>query len=146
MLFDKNLTFAEGVATGNTGTRLVGDVIDLRNMRDIGAGEPVYLNVLVHTGITVANSTGTYQVLLTSGSDDAVTSDLTDHVTSAAFATSTDAIPAGTVLLNIAIPAAAYGRYLGVREVVGGQNTNAGKITAFLSKDQAAYTNYEGVQ
>lgn len=145
MIHDANLLFAEAVATGNTGTRLVGDVVDLQTARDVGAGEPMYLNVLVQTGIT-AGSAGTYQVKLSSATDAAISSGVVDHVVSAEFVTGTTAIPAGTVLLNIAIPAAAYGRYLGVREVVGTQNTTAGKITAFLSKDQAAYTAYEGAR
>lgn len=147
MLFDKHLLFTENGSTGASGTRLVGDVIDLTaSGLDIGAGEPVYLNVLVTTGITVASSTGTYQIKLTSATDSAISSGTVDHVISASVATSTTAIPAGTVLANIALPAGTYGRYLGVQEVVGTTSTNAGKITAFLSKDQAAYKAYDGVR
>jgi len=146
MLHDKLLRFADAQATGNTGTNILGDVIDLTTARDIGAGEPMYLNVVVATGITVASSTGTYQVKLTSASDSALSSDVVDHLVSASFATSTTAIAAGTVLMNVALPAAAYGRYLGVREVVATQNTNAGAIDAYLTKGQAAYTAYEGVK
>lgn len=146
MLNDQNLVFTESGATGNTGTRLVGDVIDLTDARDIGAGEQMFVNVLVATGITVGSSTGTYQVKLSSATDSAISSGVVDHVISAEVATSTTAVPAGTVLLNAAIPAAAYGRYLGIREVVATQNTNAGAITAFISRDQAAYTNYDGAR
>jgi hypothetical protein len=146
MLMDKQLTFAEAAATGNTGTRVIGDVIDLGLARDIGAGEPIYLNVVVQTGITVASSTGTIQFRLSSASDNAISSDVVDHLVSATLATSTTAIPAGTEVFNVALPAGAYGRYLGLREVVASQNTNAGKIAGYLSKSQAAYTAYEGAQ
>jgi hypothetical protein len=146
MLMDKNLTFTEAGATGNTGTRVIGDVIDLGAARDIGAGEPVYLNILVQTGITVASSTGTIQFKLTSATDSGISSGTTDHFISAALATSTTAIPAGTVVANVALPSGSYGRYLAVQEVVATTNTNAGKIAAFLSKSQAAYRAYDGAQ
>ena len=145
MIIDKLNTFASAVATGATGTRILGDVIDLgAASRDMGAGVPVYLNVVVSTGITLASSTGTYQVKLTSASNAALSSGNVDHVLSAAVATSTTAIPAGTVLLSVALPSATYGRYLGVQEVVTTTSTNAGAVNAFLSKDQVAYTAYNG--
>ncbi len=146
-MFDKNLTFAEGVATGNTGTRLVGDVIDLgdQQRRDLGAGEPVYLNVQVVTGITAA-SAGTYQVALSSADNEALTTNVTNHVLSASLATGTTAIPAGTMLLNVAVPSELLRRYVGVREIVGSQNTTAGAVTAFLNRDQVSYRAYDGAR
>lgn len=147
MLLDKHLLFTENGSTGASGTRLVGDVIDLTTSGlDIGAGQPIYLNVMVTTGITVASSTGTYQIKLTSASDAAISSGAVDHFISGSVATSTTAIPAGTVLASVALPSAVYGRYLGVLEVVGTTSTNAGKITAFLSKNQPAYKAYDGAQ
>ena len=148
MLLDKNLTFTENGATGNTGTRVVGDVIDLGTpARDIGAGQPVFLNIRVRTGITVASSTGTIRYQLVSASDDAITSSVVVHAQTGDLTTSTTAIAAGTEIANIAIPAGtSYGRYLAVREVVGTTNTNAGAVSAFLSKQQPAYTAYDGVQ
>lgn len=147
MLNDKSLLFAEGVATGTTTTgRLVGDVIDLgAQRRDIGAGEPIFVNVLVATGITAA-SAGAYQVALSSADNDALTTNVTNHVLSASQVTGTTAIPAGTVLLNVAVPSDLLRRYVGVREIVTTQNTTAGAITAFLSRDQAAYRNYDGAR
>lgn len=147
MLHDKHLLFAEGAATGATGTRVVGDVIDLTHggqRRDIGAGETVFVNVVVTTGITVASSTGTYQVALSTADNDALTTNVSNVVLSAAVATSTTAIPAGTTLLNVAVPSELLRRYIGIREIVATQNTNAGAITAFISKDQAAYRAYDG--
>jgi hypothetical protein len=143
MLLDKNLMFAEGVDTGNTGTRLVGDVVDLSQRRDIGAGEPIFMNVLVTTGITAA-SAGTYQVALSTADNDALTTNVENVLLSAAVVTGATAIPAGTELLNVAIPSSFLRRYIGVREIVGTQNTTAGAITAFISKDQAAYRAYAG--
>ena len=142
MLFDTLNTFAEAEATGNTGTNSVGDVIDLEATpdRDMGAGMPVYLNVLVDTAIAAGGSTGTYQVKLVT-SDNSNLSSGTDLVASAEF-DSSSGVSAGTVLMSVAIPSATYARYLGIQEVVANENTTAGKITAFLSKDQRAYTGY----
>lgn len=143
MITDNDLLFADGETTGNTGTRIVGDVVDLKQVRDIGAGTPIYLVVRVETGITVASSTGTYQVALTSGTDASLTSPQ-NHVLSDAFATSTTAIPAGTVLLNVALPLEGpeYKRFVGIREIVASQNTNAGAISAFLTMTPYAYKSY----
>ena len=49
MILDTYGTFADAEATGDTGTRVVGDVIDLGAPppRDIGQGQPMYLMVLV---------------------------------------------------------------------------------------------------
>lgn len=141
MLFDTLNTFAEAVATGNTGTRTVGDVIDLGAApdRDIGVGNHMYLNVVVDTQIT-AGASGTYQVKLVT-SDNSDLSSGTDLVVSAELDAASN-IDAGTAILNVAIPSATYARYLGIQEVVGTANTTAGKITAFLSKDQRSYTAY----
>lgn len=141
MLFDTLNTFAEAQATGNTGTRTVGDVIDLGATpdRDIGVGNNMYLNVNVSTAIA-AGAGGTYQVKLVT-SDNSDLSSGTDLVVSASLDAAAG-IAAGTSILNIAIPSATYARYLGIQEVVGTANTTAGALNAFLSKDQRSYTAY----
>lgn len=145
MLFDINNTFAEAEATGNTGTRTVGDVIDLgsEQNRDIGVNSPMYLNVQVDTKIT-AGAGGTYQVnLVTSANSDLSAG--TTLISSDALDSASD-IEKGTQILNGALPSAGYKRYLGIQEVVGTANTTAGKIDAFLSRDQRSYTAYEDAQ
>lgn len=145
MIVDSLNLFAENASTGNVGTNILGNVMDIGTSRDIGTGQPLYVNAQVTTGIT-AGSAGTYVIKLTSASDAALSSGAVDHVVSASVATSTTAIAAGTVLLNAALPAGTYGRYIGIREVVGTANTTAGKVSAFLSNDQISWTAYAGAK
>lgn len=142
MIYDTLTTFADGEETGNTGTRLIGDTIDLQVARDVGNGQPLYLFVVVRDGITAA-SAGTYQVKLTSGTSDALAG-ARDHIISPVFVTGTSAIPEGTVLLQVPLPVEGneYQRYLGIQEVVGTQNTTAGEIDAFLTLDPSGWKSY----
>lgn len=141
MITDAFNTFALAVATGNIGTNLLGDVINLEDIRDIGAGRQVFLNVVVDVAIA-ATAGGTYAVKLTTGTDAALSTPV-DLIVSGTF-DSAAGIAAGTVLLNIALPAegAAYKQYIGVQEVVAVANTSAGAINAFLTIDQLAYQAY----
>lgn len=148
MILDSRNEFADAVAlnTGAAGTYLVGDQINLSVARDVGNGEPLYLVVTVDTGITVASSTGTVSFSLAS---DATASIATDgsasvHATSKAWATSTTAIAAGTVLFAVALPAegTAYEKYLGILQTTGTTAINAGKINAFLTTDVAKWKAY----
>jgi hypothetical protein len=139
MLRDLLTTFAEAQATGNTTTgRKVGEAYDLGAAGiNIGVGEPVYLNVVVDTGIT-AGSAGVFAVVLTQAANVALDSGAENILTSTNFVTGTasgtGALKPGTVLLSTPLPSNInYKRYLGIREVVTTQNTTAGKITAFLS-------------
>lgn len=145
MIVDSLNKFAEGTATGNTGTRVIGDVIDLgAPNRDLGAGEPIYLNVVVDTAIT-AGAGGTIQFALTSAADAALTSSPVNHLITGTLDAAAG-VAIGTVLFNVALPSALYGRFLGVREIVAVANTTAGKIDAFLSRNQNAYRSYAGAK
>lgn len=142
MIIDKLTEFCDAVATGNTGTRLIGNVIDLSVVRDIGVGTPLYLVVIAEEEITAA-SAGTYQIALTSGTD-ATLANPVNHLLSAALVTDVagSGVAAGTVILNVALPMAGtvYKQFLGIREIVGAQNTTGGKIDAFLVVDQHKWT------
>lgn len=148
MILDERTEFCDAVAlnTGAAGTYLLGDQIDLGVARDIGAGQPLYLVVTVDTGITVAASTGTVSFSLASDDSASIATNgtATVHATSAAWATSTTAIPAGTVLFAVALPmeGAVYERYLGILQTTGTTAINAGKINAFLTHDVAKYKAY----
>lgn len=148
MILDERTEFCDAVSlnTGAAGTYLLGDQIDLGVARDIGAGQPLYLVVTVDTGITVASSTGTVSFSLASDASAAIATNgtATVHATSAAWATSTTAIPAGTVLFAVALPmeGAVYERYLGILQTTGSTAINAGKINAFLTHDVAKYKAY----
>lgn len=148
MILDERTEFCDAVAlnTGAAGTYLLGDQIDLGVARDIGAGQPLYLVVTVDTGITVASSTGTVSFSLASDDSASIATNgtATVHATSAAWATSTTAIPAGTVLFAVALPmqGTTYERYLGILQTTGTTAINAGKINAFLTHDVAKYKAY----
>jgi len=148
MILDSRNEFADAVAlnTGAAGTYLVGSQIDLGVARDIGNGEPLYLVVTVDTGITVASSTGTVSFSLASDASAAIATDgsASVHATSKAWATSTTAIAAGTVLFAVALPmeGTVYERYLGILQTTGTTAINAGKINAFLTTDVAKWKAY----
>lgn len=148
MILDERTEFCDAVSlnTGVAGTYLLGDQIDLGVARDIGAGQPLYLVVTVDTGITVASSTGTVSFSLASDDSASIATNgtATVHATSAAWATSTTAIPAGTVLFAVALPmqGTTYERYLGILQTTGSTAINAGKINAFLTHDVAKYKAY----
>lgn len=145
MIIDKLNRFADAVATGNTGTRVLGDVIDLGTQRrDMGVGETIGFRVQVDTAIA-AGSGGTWAVKLTTADDAALSTNAIDLVTSATLDAAAG-VAAGTVVLNVYLPSTLFRRYLGVKEVVGTANTTAGKIDAFLCKDLIAYNAYEGVK
>ncbi len=142
MLFDVLNTFCEAEDTGDTGTNLLGDVIDLGDGqdRDIGAGKQVFINALVDTAIAAATG-GTYKIsVVTSDNENMSSADVL--IESPEFDAGAG-IAEGEVLLNAALPSDGYKRYLGVREIVGTENTTAGKVTVFLSHDQRAYRAYK---
>lgn len=154
MIADTLLTFADGVAAGDTGTRIVGDSVDLRGMgtasgaglnsmigslRDVGAGQPVYLQVSVDEAFLFAGTTDhSYTVKFVTGND----SNLSDFTVLASSTNpSTTDIALGTKLLQITLPmeGTAYKRYVGVQEVVVG-TTTTGKLNAYLSIDPSTGT------
>lgn len=141
MLLDQLNTFAEAVATGNTGTRILGDVIDLGTVsRDVAAGHPIYVEVTVETAIA-AGTNGTYQIVVTHADNAALDSGNVNVLTSASF-DAASGIPAGTVLLRAALPSLDYKRYIGVQEVVGTANTSAGAVNAHLTFDLISHKAY----
>jgi len=144
MILDERTEFCDATAlnTGAAGSYLLGDQIDLtKTTSDPGNGEPVYLVITVDTGITVASSTGTVSFTLASDAAAAIAVDgsATAHFTTASFATSTTAIPAGTVLACVPLPFGTYERYLGIFQTTGTTAINAGKINAFLTHDPAKW-------
>lgn len=152
MILDKRNEFADAVAlnTGGAGTYVIGDQIDLGAARDIGNGQPVYLEIQVATGINAAGA-GTVQFQLVSADNAALTTNPVVHAQSAAFVTSTTsgdaggALAAGTALLIQSLPqeGQAYKRYVGIRQVTGSQAITAGAVDAFLVHDVANWKSYD---
>lgn len=150
MILDERSEFCDATSlnTGAAGTYNLGDIYDTQmastSPNDLGLGEALWLVVRVATGITVASSTGTVQVKLVSDATTTIATDgsATQHVASAAVATSTTAIAAGTVLLAVALPSGTYERYLAIQQVTGTTAINAGAVDAFLTHDFAKWAPY----
>lgn len=137
MLMDKRTTFASAVAIGgSTGRRLVGDVIDIGALRDIGAPSNIWLVVQLQTAMTSGGS-ATVQIELASDAQAAIATDAsaTVHATSESFAFDSKVV--GDTLFQCLLPPEAadvtYERYLGILVNVGTAALTAGKINAFLT-------------
>lgn len=145
MITDKLTTFCNGVAlnTGAAGTYLIGDVVDMENLRDIGQGFPLYLVLTVETTAT-SDGSATAVLKLSSDEQAAIATDgsATDHLVSATFAVA--AMSAGTSLLAAVIPleGETYERYLGILQVTGVAAFTAGAVDAFLTTDVAKWKAY----
>lgn len=142
MILDDRLEFCDATsAILAIGNAIIGDVIDLGatpTLRDIGAGEPMYLVLQVDT--TFVGATSTTQFQLASDSTANLATSKTVHL-------DTGAIPVATLVAGytkvIALPLeATYERYLGLWETVATANVTAGKINAFITHDVSRWTAY----
>lgn len=146
MIIDERTEFCDATtAVMNVGNQIIGDVIDLGatpTLRDIGAGEPLYLVIQVDTAFSDAADAGTatIQFDLVSDSAAALTTSKTTHVSTGAMAIAS--LVAGFTKVFALPIEATYERYLGLWETVGTTNLDAGKINAFLTHDVAKYTAY----
>lgn len=142
MVLDDLLEFCDATsAVANVGNAIVGDVIDLGanpTLRNLGAGEPLYLVIQVDTAIV--GTTSTVQFQLCSDSVAALTTSKTTHIDTGAIAEAT--LVAGYTLVYPLPVTATYERYLGIWETVAVNNLSAGKINAFLTHDVSAWTAY----
>lgn len=142
MLIDAFNEFSDSQAV--TSTAISTNVIDLgatNTLKDIGAGEPVWLVVRTITAATDSGSDATLTVTLESDSTANLATSATVHVSTAALAFATFS-PAGTTLLAIRLPNGLYERYLGVRYTVASGPLTAGTFDAFLTKDYGSYRSY----
>lgn len=153
MIHDKRTEFCDATAlnTGAAGTYVIGNQIDITNVRDLGGDKALYLVAQITTGINAAGA-GTIQLKLTSADDAALTTNPVDHYISAAFVTSTTTgnaggtLAAGTRLVAVQVPlegSTPYKRYLGIRQVTGTQAITAGAVDAFLTPDVANWKAYD---
>jgi len=152
MILDELNEFADAVSVAATaGTALIGDVIDLQEARDIGAGEPIYLVITTDTEIITGGAAGTLTFQLASDAQAAIATNGTAsiHYQTKAFVTDgTDAndaeLKAGGRIAVVALPmeGVPYERYLGILAVTATTTTTAGAINAFLTKDVARWKAY----
>ena len=147
MLLDERSEFADAVAVSTAGaaTRLIGDVMDLGTVRDIGVAKtPLYLVIQVSTAILSGTSV---QFILASDAQAAIAVDGTEtrHSLTDVFAVADlvqgfqTAIPLPTG--DVANSVSPYERYLGVLVVSGGSHT-AGAINAFLTASVPSNRSY----
>lgn len=139
MIRDRQNTFSNDQAV--TADAVSSNVIDLgplsagNTIRDIGAGEQLYLHVLVKTNFATSGS-ATLTVTLESDS----TSDLATSPT--VNMTVASAVAAGTLVAGywiakgIPIPSSAYERFLGVRFTTNTADFTAGSVDAWLSNNR----------
>ena len=147
MIMDEGLEFAdaENVSTGGAATNLIGDVIDLGVVRDIGQGHPLYL--VIQVSIDFAGGTA-MQFILASDSQAAIAVDGSEsrHYLSDVFLDAD--LTAGDFRMVIPLPMGSvansitpYERYLGILGVGTGTHS-AGAIDAFLTSDPIGWRAY----
>ncbi len=146
MIMDERSEFADALAipTSGAATTLLGDVMDLEQVRDIGQGHPLYLVIQVATAFVGGTS---FQFVLASDAQAAISTDGTEsrHYLSDAFAVAdlvlgfsiTIPLPMGDVAASVT----PYERYLGILGVGDGAQT-AGAINAFLTPDPHGWRAY----
>jgi hypothetical protein len=145
MILDERLEFADAAAIAlNVGNAIAPntDVIDLGatpTLRDLGAGEPMYLVLQVDTAFVGA--TATIQFQLASDSTANLATSKTIHLDTGAIAVATWA--AGYTKVYALPKEVTYERYLGLWMTVATANVTAGKLNAFLVHDVARYTAYD---
>ena len=150
MIIDKRNEFADAIAVdGAAGTALIGDVIDLEALRDIGNGQTVYLVMTVDTSIITGGVAGTITFALASDAQAAIATDgsATVHFQTKAFVTDDAALnelDAGDTIAVVALPleGVAYERYLGILATIATTAVTAGAISAFLTMDPHGWKAY----
>ncbi len=140
MILDKQNEFSDAQAV--TVTAISANVLDLgatNVLKDLGAGEPLYLVI----GVTVAaTAVGAATVVfsLESDSDIGLVTSPTVHFATAAIGKAV--LVAGYRVAAVPLPLGDYERYLGLRYTVGTGPLTAGAFDAFLTKDVQAWRAY----
>lgn len=164
MIFDKQNEFADAVSVAQAaGTYNLGNQIDLIDLRDVGAGRPLWLVINVATAIVTGAAAGTLRFRVVSDDTAAIsTTTCSVHLQSPDFVTDDDpTIPVGTQLFCAALPlcqefvsksvagvfvttgaGAPYERFLGVQFIVGTTTITAGAVNAFLTLDPHGLKQY----
>ncbi len=146
MILDERSEFADALAipTGGAATTLLGDVMDLESVRDIGQGHPLYLVIQVSTAFVGGTS---FQFVLASDAQAAISVDGTEsrHYLSDVFAVA-DLVQGFQMIIplpmgDVAASVTPYERFLGILGVGAGTQT-AGAINAFLTPDPHGWRSY----
>ncbi len=140
MFVDKFLMMADAAAIAlNAGNAIAPntDVIDLGaspTLRDLGAGEPIYLVLNVDTAFVGSGATVQFQ--LATDSVAALTTSKTVHIDTTAISIGTNnaafAIDGYTLVYPLPL-GVTYERYMGLWMTVASANVTAGKLNAYLT-------------
>lgn len=142
MILDTQAEFSDSQAV--TSTAISTNVMDLgatNTLKDIGAGEPVYLVVQTVVAATDTGSDATLTITLESDSTADLATSATVHYSTGALAFAAFS-PTGTTLVAVRLAAGSYERYLGVRYTVANGPLTAGQFDAFLTKDYGKFLSY----
>ncbi len=150
MIMDDRLEFADAAALSLAApaTHLLGDVVDLSVVRDIGVGnKDLYLVIQVDTTVTGGGGC-TVQFFLASDDAAAIAVDGSASVHGSTLAIAVATLVAG-YQIYIPVPrqgGTPYERYLGVIYTVGAAAVTAGKVNAFLTLSPPAWKAYDDGQ
>jgi hypothetical protein len=111
-------------------------------IRDIGAGEPLHLSVVVTTAFVSAGGAGLV-VTLESDSVVGLDSSATVHWTSGAALLSATLVAGYWIAKGILVPPGNYERYLGLRFEASTSTFSAGAVKAWLHKGRFDDRTYE---
>lgn len=129
-----------------TATAISTNVVDLgpvtlNTTRDLGAGEPVYLSILVTTTVAATGGASTAVFTLESDSDTSLSTSATVHWTGQSIAKAT--LVAGYWYAKaVPIPAGNYERYVGIRFTPATNDWTSGAVSAWLHKGRFDTTVY----
>lgn len=136
---DKNDEFWDSTAVTSTA---ISNVIPLASgnvLRNIAAGEPIFLEIWVDVTAT-ASGAATVTFTLESDSTADLATSATVHWTSGVVAKAT--LVAGYKVIAISLPVEDYEAFLGLRATVATGPLTAGAFSAFLTHSPMSYTNY----
>jgi hypothetical protein len=140
MIIDSRNEFCEGTdLSASTGTRQIGDTIDLGSPRNLGQGQPLYLVVVVTTAV----SGGSVEIVAaTDDSSSIATNGGASEHASTGVQSAAD-MPAGAkFVIPLGTGTVEYERYLGLLQKTSGSNVTAGVIDAFLTMDPTGWKAY----
>lgn len=143
-IMDSTTEFCDATAlsTAATGLALIGNVMDLTKVRDIGNGRQVYLVISVDTAVT-SGGAATVSFLLVSDAQAALAVDgsATQHYASVAIPKAT-LIAGYQVVVEVPLEKPAYEQFLGILQNVGTAALTAGKINAYLTLEPPSWKAY----
>lgn len=136
---DAHDIFSDSAAVTATAISNVIDLGATPTTRNLGAGEPIYLMIVVEETTASAGATTVDFTLESDSTADLATSPTT-HITVSGVAKAT--LVDGYRVFAGALPSGNYERYLGVRYTVNTANLTAGKFSAFLTPKPQNWTAY----